>query len=358
MRRTPTLRIGLVGCGHIGTVHAYALQQLAEAELVDARLASTFDCDRERAERVARHHGGTAAESLDALLDQVDVVWVCTWTAGHLEPVEAASARGLPVFCEKPLAPTLPECERVATALSRVPHQVGLVLRWSPVFEHAAGLVASGRYGRPLATVLRDDQYFPIQGFYGSTWRSSVDLAGGGTLIEHSIHDVDLLRWLLGEPVEVSARTAATFGHRGIDDVASVTFSYGDGSVATLTSVWHQVLSRESSRRLEIFCEDALLWTDDDYLGPLRVETSDGIELVESEPPGWAERLTVPEVFAKAIAHYAAPSKAFLDAIAADGRDACGTPSVGEALGAHRLVSLAYRSSAEGGRPIPVGALG
>lgn len=358
MTRPRTLRIGLVGCGHIGTVHAYALQQLWEAELVDARVVSTFDCDPERAERVARHHGGTAAESLDALLDRVDVVWICTWTAGHLEPVEAAVARELPVFCEKPLAPTLEGCERVAAALGRVPHQVGLVLRWSPVFERAAELVASGRYGRPLATVMRDDQYFPIQGLYGSTWRADVELAGGGTLIEHSIHDLDLLRWLLGDPVEVSARTAATFGHRGIDDVASVTLAYDDGSVATLTSVWHQVLSRESSRRLEIFCEDALLWTDDDYLGPLRVETSEGTELIGSEPPDWADRLTVPEVFAKAIAHYATPSKAFLDAIIADGRSACGSPSVREALAAHRLVSLAYRSSAEGGRAIPVAALG
>ena len=347
-----TMRIGLVGCGHIGTVHAYALQQLTENGLVGAALTATFDADPERAARVARHHGGTPAASLDALLDAVDVVWVCTWTAGHLEAVEAAAARGLPVFCEKPLAPTYADCGRVAAALEKVPHQVGLVLRWSPVFATIAEAVASGRYGRPLATVMRDDQYFPIQGLYGSTWRSDASLAGGGTLIEHSIHDVDVLRWILGDPDSVSARTAATFGHEGIDDVAAVTLSYADGSVATLTSVWHQILSRESSRRLEVFCEDAMLWTEDDYLGPLSVQTSEGTEVVEGTPPEWAERLTVPEVFRKAIAHYAEPSKAFLDALASSGARAVGHPSAADALAAHRLVDAAYTSATAGGAPV------
>ncbi|MCZ7536445.1 MAG: Gfo/Idh/MocA family oxidoreductase [Acidimicrobiia bacterium] len=279
------MRIGLAGCGLIGSVHAYALQQLAENGLVEAELASTFDTDRERAERVARSHGGRAVGSLDELLDGVDVVWICTWTAGHLEAVEAAAERGLPVFCEKPLAPTLDLCERAAAALERVPHQVGLVLRWSPVFAEMGRIIESGRYGRPLATIMRDDQYFPIQGMYGSTWRAEASLAGGGTLIEHSIHDIDVLRWLLGDPVSVSASTAATFGHAGIENVAALTLAYEGGSTATLVSVWHQILSRESSRRLEVFCEDALLFTEDDYLGPLHIQTSDGLEIVEGRRP-------------------------------------------------------------------------
>ncbi len=342
------MRIGLVGCGHIGTVHAFALQQLSEAGLVDARLHATYDTDPLRSARVAKHHGGESQPTLDALLDDVDVVWVCTWTAGHLPAVEAAAARGLPIFCEKPLAPDLDACERVAAALRRVPHQVGLVLRWAPVFAQVAELVASGECGRPLATVMRDDQYFPIQGLYGSTWRREVEFAGGGTLIEHSIHDVDVLRWVLGDPVTVRAHTACRFGHPGIEDTAALTFTYADGSVAQLTSIWHQVLSRESSRRLEVFCEDAFLWTEDDYLGPLYVQTSDGTREIIGTTPEWADRLSVPEVFAKALAQYAEPSKSFLDALTAAGPAAVGHPSASEALGAHRLVDLAYRSAAEG----------
>lgn len=349
-------RIGLVGCGHIGTVHSYALRQLGDAGLVDARIVATFDVDRYRAARLARHHDARPCAQLEDLLDRVDVVWICTWTSAHLEAVEAAVDRSCAVFCEKPLAPTLAEAERLAAALGRVPHQVGLVLRHAPVFRAAADLVASGRYGRPLVTVLRDDQYFPIQGLYASEWRADASKAGGGTLLEHSIHDVDVLRWILGtplgEPEEVSAHTASLFDHPGIDDATTLTFRFAGGSTATIISVWHQILTR-SRRRLELFCEEALLWTDDDYLGPLHIETNAGEEVVEGAPPSWVDRLEVPEVLAKPLAQYADPSKAFLDALNRDGTHACGYPDVEIALAAHRLVDDAYRSGAAGGRPVP-----
>jgi predicted dehydrogenase len=343
------MRVGLVGCGHIGTVHAFALQQLTDAKLVDAALTLTYDDDPKRAERVARHHGGAPAPTLDALLDGVDVVWVCTWTAGHLEPVAAAAQRGLPMFCEKPLAPNLEGAQEVATALERVPHRVGLVLRSAPVFANMAARIHSGDYGRVLGATMRDDQYFPIQGLYGSTWRKDVSLAGGGTLIEHSIHDIDVLHWLLGDPQTVAARTATRFGHPGIEDTAAVTFAFADGALAQLLSVWHQVLTRESGRHLEVFCETATFWTDDDYLGPMFIQTDDGVSSVEGAVPEWARELTVPEVYAKAIAQYAEPTKAFLDALSASHPAVIGPPSARDALAAHRLVDAAYRSAATGG---------
>jgi myo-inositol 2-dehydrogenase / D-chiro-inositol 1-dehydrogenase len=343
------LRIGLIGCGHIGTVHSYALRQLADAGLVDADITSTYDTDADRARRLAEPNDATPARSLDALLDDVDVAWICTWTDGHLPAVEAAVGRGLAVFCEKPLAPTLPECRRIAELLATVPHQVGLVLRHAPVFRNLAEIVASGRYGKPMALVLRDDQYFPIQGMYGSTWRSDVDKAGGGTLIEHSIHDVDVIDWVLGPPESVSAHTASIFGYPGIDDCASLRLTYPGGASATLVSVWHQVTTRPSTRRLELFCEEAFLWTEDDYLGPLHVETSDGAETILGDPPDWIGHLTVPEVLAKPLAQYAEPSKAFLDALAADRESARGVPGVEVALIAHEVVDGAYRSAARGG---------
>ena len=345
------IRIGIVGCGHIGTVHSFALRQLCDAGLVDAGVVATFDPDRERSQRMADHHGARATATLDELVDDVDVVWVCTWTAAHLEAVDAAVGRGRAVFCEKPLAPTLELAEQLAARLDDVPHQVGLVLRHAPVFATIAELVASGRYGRPMATVLRDDQYFPIQGQYASSWRADVATAGGGTLIEHSIHDIDVLRWILGDPVDVAARTTARFGHPGIDDVATLTLRYGDGGSATIVSVWHQILSRESSRRLEVFCEDGLLWADDDYLGPVHVQTTAGVEVRELAPPAWIDRLSVPEVYAKPLAQYAEPSKEFLDRLVRDGGHARGEPDARVALAAHRIVDLAYRSAAAGGVP-------
>jgi predicted dehydrogenase len=348
------MRIGIVGCGHIGMVHGAALEQLVNAGLVDARVTATFDADPTRAAALAVPHGATPAATLDALLDSVDVVWICTWTAAHADAVEAAADRGLPIFCEKPLAPDLASSERVAAALRRVPHQVGLVLAHAPVFRTAAELVRSGRYGRVLTTILRDDQYFPIQGMYGSSWRGDVAKAGGGTFIEHSIHDVAVLGSILGEPADVAARTSSQFGHAGIEDQALVTLGYADGTTATIASVWHQILSRGSSRRLEIFCEKAMLWTEDDYLGPLHVETEEGVELFEAEAPPWIDRFAGLAEFAKPIAQYAEPSKAFLDALAADGPAARGWPDVEAALAAHRVVDAAYRSATGGGTPIPL----
>ena len=113
-------------------------------------------------------------------------------------------------------------------------------------------------------------------------------------------------------------------------------------------------MSRGSSRRLEIFCEDAYLWTEDDYLGPLHVETSDGVEQLEAAVPEWAGSLRVPEVYEKDVAHYASQGKRFLDDLAARGSEARGFPGAAEALAAHRIVDAAYRSAATGSRPVPL----
>jgi predicted dehydrogenase len=120
------------------------------------------------------------------------------------------------------------------------------------------------------------------------------------------------------------------------------------------------VLSRESSRRLEVFCEKAMLWTDDDYLGPLHLVTDAGEEIITAEAPEWADHFTLPEVYRKALAHYAEPSKAFLDALALLGTpggpapSAIGHPRAADALAAHRLVDRIYRSAADGGLPTSV----
>jgi UDP-N-acetyl-2-amino-2-deoxyglucuronate dehydrogenase len=347
-----TVRVGLVGCGHIGFIHSYTLHQLIKHGLVDADVTATYDVVPERAATFALAHDAVAAATVDDVLDRVDVVWVCTWTAAHHDVVAAAAERGLAIFCEKPLAPTLADCEAVAARLATVPHQVGLVLRHAPVFQALADHLASGEHGRPLAAVFRDDQYFPIQGVYASEWRADVTRAGGGTLLEHSIHDVDVLRRLLGDPTTVRAEIASRFGHPGIDDVAALTLTFPDDTVATLTSVWHQILSRGSSRRLEVFCEDALLWLDDDYTGPLHVETSDRSETIETEPPGWVRQLAVPAVLTRMVGEYAPATKSFLDALAADGAAATGDPDAGTALAAHRIVDAAYRSAAAGGEAI------
>lgn len=346
------IRVGLVGCGFIAAIHSRALKALAGAGLVDAAVVATCDRDPTRAEAFARaHRAEVATGDLARLLEAVDAVYVCTPTAEHLPAVQAAADAGVAVFCEKPLAPSLPEAEAVAAAVAGagVPAQVGLVLRTSPAYGALVDLVRSGRLGRPQAAVFRDDQYFPTQGQYGSSWRADVSVAGGGTLIEHSIHDLDVLRWLLGESTTVSARTANFAGHPGIEDVAVATVAFASGATASLVSVWHQVLTRPSTRWLEVLCEHGVVAAPDEYLAPLRLATDAGTEEVAVAPAPWTAELAVDGRWRAAVTVYAPQSRAFLDAVAA-GRPPA--PGLDVAVEAHRLADAVYRSAEAGGVPV------
>jgi predicted dehydrogenase len=122
---------------------------------------------------------------------------------------------------------------------------------------------------------MRDDQFFPIRGEYGSTWRADVEKAGGGALLEHSIHDLDLFRRLFGEVRSVQCRTRETSGHTGIEDTAQVSFHHEGGHTTTLASIWHDIDSRPSGRSLEVFFERARFTTEQDYFGTITCEIED-----------------------------------------------------------------------------------
>ena len=109
-----------------------------------------------------------------------------------------------------------------AVARAGIVNQVGLVLRHSPAFGMLKAIAADPSSGRPMSVVFRDDQFIPVQGTYRSTWRGDVTKAGAGTLLEHSIHDLDMLEHVLGPVAEVSARTAGFHDIPGIEDVATL----------------------------------------------------------------------------------------------------------------------------------------
>jgi predicted dehydrogenase len=343
-----TTRIGIAGCGNIAQAHSRSLKAIIRAGLVDAAVVATYDTDSSRAEAFARPHGADVAPNADALLEAVDAVWVCTPTSSHRAFVEAAARRGVAVFCEKPLAPTLADAEALthAVAAAGVPAQVGLVLRTWPVFMALHRSLSAGEFGRPMAVSFRDDQFFPIQGHYASTWRRDVSVAGAGTLLEHSIHDLDILRHCFGEVAEVTARIANYAGHEGIEDVAVALLGFTSGATGSLVSVWHDVLTRPSLRRVEVFCERGMLWLDDDFRGPLHVESTTGTEVRPCPLPQWVSELPGRDERTRlVVAQYAAANRAFLDAVAA-GR--APDPDLEEGLVAHRLADAVYRSARSG----------
>ena len=347
------VRIGFVGTGVIAWAHALGLQAMIKAGVVEGAVVAVHDLDAARAAGFASAHGASVASSVDEVVAACDALWVCTPTASHPAVVDAAVAGGVAVFCEKPLATDLSGAESLAAAAAAVPAQVGLVLRFAPVFRALRAVVSSGELGPPMTAVFRDDQYFPVQGLYASTWRGDVAQAGGGCLIEHSIHDLDILRFCLGEVSAVSARTADFSGHPGVEDLAVVTLDFAGGAHAQLVSVWHNILSRGSTRRVEVFCRDGLAWLDDDFLGPLHVETSAGPSRRPCPAPQWVRDLPLADdAVGLAVRAYAEADRAFLDALAERSPP---QPSPAEAVAAHRLVDAAYRSAGAGGLPVALG---
>jgi predicted dehydrogenase len=354
-----TVRIAIVGCGWIGGVHSRALRGLIRGGMADAAVVAACDHDLDRALAFAKAHDAELATT-DAgeAIAVADAVWICTPTSSHRALVEQAAAAGVAIYCEKPLAPTMVDVLAMTEVVraAGVPAQVGLVMRAeAPIITLQRLASDGGALGRPMAAVYRDDQFFPIQGRYASTWRADVAIAGGGTLIEHSIHDLDVLAWVLGPVEEVTCRTANFAGHEGVEDVAACTFIHASGATSSLVSVWHQVMTRPSLRRIEVFCERALLWLDDDGVGPVHVEQSAGSYEVESRTAdGWLDRLVVPDEQRVGLAPYAAADRAFLEAVSA-GR--VPDPGFEVALAAHRVADAAYRSAALGGLPTTVALL-
>ena len=322
-------RIGFLGAGLIATYHSKSLRRSG----VEVVRAGVFDPDTDRAAAFAAASGHTLVDTEDEVLATCDAVYVCTWTSEHPRLVTAAADKGLHVFCEKPLAFDAETAVRMADAVTAagVVHQVGLVLRHSPAFLRARELVADPAAGRVLTVVVRDDQFIPIQGHYASTWRSDPARAGAGTLLEHSIHDVDMLRFLVGEVATVNGQVAHHHGIDGIEDVTSALLRFESGATGTLTSVWHDNLARPSLRRVEIFCERRHVVIDgDDWFGPVTWTDSDGTT----------------GVFDATGLPFTNPDGEFVRAVT-DGRTA--SPGFGHAVAAHRIVDAIYRSARSGG---------
>lgn len=347
------LRVGVVGCGLIAASHATNL-----AKDDRAAITAVNDVDPARAEAFASRfaNGGRRAVRADpaTVLAEVDAIYVCTWTSAHRDLVLAAAEAGLAVFCEKPLAVDLAGAIEMTEAVqrARVVNQVGLVLRRSPAFRYLRHVTRAEASGPIMNVVFRDDQYLPTQGLYGSTWRADRTKAGGGALLEHSIHDLDLLDWLMGPIVEVSARIGANHGLEGIDDQATVTLIGRDGAQAALISVWHDVLSRPSQRSVEVFTRGGYFALEGDWNGPVRWDRTDRIDAGQEADVGLVGDAELARAAESADGLSGDPDRAFVSAVL-EGRPA--DPSFAVALRAHRLADAAYRSAGAGGSTVVVG---
>ena len=337
-----TIRVGFLGAGLIATFHSKMLRRSGEP----VARAGVYDPDGERAAAFAQASGATVCSSEDEVLDSCDAVYVCTWTSEHPRLVAAAAERGLAVFCEKPLATTLEGARAMSACVdeAQVANQVGLILRRSPAFTMLRELANAPESGRVMSVVFRDDQFIPVRGHYGSNWRGDVDKAGAGALLEHSIHDVDILEAVIGPIADVSARSDEFHGIAGIEDLVVATMRFANGALGSLTSVWHDIDARGSLRRVEVICERAMFTVEGDWFGPLTWTRADGTSgVLEGDALVAAATEVVGDDFN--------PDGAFVRAVR-EGRPC--TPDFAVALRAHEVTEAMYASARSGGAPVAV----
>ncbi len=263
------LKVGLVGCGMIGQIHADSLRMLAEeGEIVPVAAA---DPSAEAREAVARNCAfETLSENPFEVIrnPEVEVVMITSPTSTHRDLVLAVLEAGKPLFCEKPLATSLGVVEELCDAVAEAgcPAQVGFHSRFHPSMIGLDEIVKGGELGQAMGYSVRDDQYWPtgqiVTGH--SSWRSDRVLAGGGALLEHSIHAVDLLCWMFGPVSRVQAVSRSFFGFE-VEDVAALTIEHESGVIGNLLTVFNGVRGREE-RRFEVFLESGAVEVTTDFI--------------------------------------------------------------------------------------------
>lgn len=227
------MRIGLVGAGRIGAVHA---ETLAHLDTVSALVVA--DAEAERAAKLATEVGARAVPEVAALFDgpdRVDGVVIAAGTAAHAELIVAAAAAGLPVFCEKPIAadPTGTRAVLDRVARAGIPLHVGFQRRFDPGYQRLRDAVQGGELGR-LHT-LRGCTCDPAPP------PASYIATSGGLFRDCSVHDFDAIRWITGRPV-LGVYAIGTdggegfFAEAGDVDTAAAVLTLDDGILATVTA--------------------------------------------------------------------------------------------------------------------------
>lgn len=237
------IRLGILSFAHD---HAHFWARTIN-DLSDATLAGIWDDDAGRGVDAAREHDTTFVPDLARLLERCDAVGITSPTAQHASLIEAAARAGVHVLCEKPLATSLAEGDRIARAIaaSGIVFMQQFPKRFDPVNERLAALVHGGELGAITLVRIRHGHAHGLDTLWGSRWYADPALSGGGTLLDEGIHAADLLRWLLGEPISVHATIGHTLG-LAVEDTATATFRFPTGAIAEVATGWGFLAAEQS----------------------------------------------------------------------------------------------------------------
>ncbi|HVW93192.1 MAG TPA: Gfo/Idh/MocA family oxidoreductase [Devosia sp.] len=250
-------RIGLIGAGFFGAVHARALARIPGAEL-----AAVSSGEFESARAFAAQFGGRAHADWRALLDDpaVEVVAIATPHALHADIAIAALEAGRHVFLEKPMAATPEQCRALEAAAAGATGllMIGHVMHFFRPIMAACEIVASGELGRPvlgrsaLIKLWMESNRRP--------WHLSPE-SGGGMLMTAGIHALDQLVWLMeGRVASVTALAGTLFHEQAADDSAFLGLRFADGRIGQVASIGYR--DGAVTNGLELVCERGVVAVD------------------------------------------------------------------------------------------------
>jgi predicted dehydrogenase len=232
------LKAGVLGAGHLGKIHLRLLKQSDKYELV-----GFYDADKENGKKVEAEFGYKFFDSIDALIDAVDVVDIVTPTLSHYECAKKAIFKGKHIFIEKPITNTVEEAEHIRQLLAKhnLRGQVGHVERFNPAF-----------------TAVKDDIRTPM---FIETHRLA-EFNPRGTdvpvVLDLMIHDIDIILSIVKSKVKsISASGVSVISDT--PDIANARLEFENGCVANLTA---SRISLKNMRKARFFQKDAYISVD------------------------------------------------------------------------------------------------
>jgi myo-inositol 2-dehydrogenase/D-chiro-inositol 1-dehydrogenase len=322
------MKIGVIGVGRIGALHAETLSSRAEVdELV------IVDTDSARARQVASSLGASWAQDIGDLLDHgADGIVIATPTDTHAGLIRAAVEAGAAVFCEKPVAGDVAATKEVAGLVEKsgAQVQIGFQRRFDPGFVSARQQVQAGKLGW-LHTVRAGtlDPAPPPASYIASS---------GGIFRDCSVHDIDAVRWVSGHEVSVvyatgSNRGAGYFAQAGDVDAAAALLSLDDGTLALISATRYNAAGYDV--RLELLGSEDSLSVGLDDRTPLR-----------SAEPGvtWPAGRAYANFLDRFRAAYVAELAAFVEVASGRAASPC---SAGDALETFYVAEACERSRRE-----------
>lgn len=280
-----TVTFGIVGCGRIAQRHAEHISKCG-------RLGAVCDIIPERARTLAAARGGVAYERIEDMLAAqpgLDVISVCTPNWLHARHTILALESGRHAICEKPMALTSADCDRMIAAARASGKNLFIVKqnRYNPPIVALKKVIEEGRLGRIVNVQLncfwnRNNDYY-----LSSDWKGK-RLADGGTLYTQFSHFIDLIYWLAGDVGTVLSLTRNLL-HQGIiefEDTGAIALEFANGALGTINYTVNS-FKKNMEGSVTVFGEKGTVKVGGQYLNVLEYQAIDGYEikdLPESRP--------------------------------------------------------------------------